>query len=157
MANVREVADSLAVGQKRGSDERVVLFVKMADGQTFTQELEAEIRKLIRTLLSPRHVPEIILPIEDIPVRHAALGAGLLVQHAADAVAPGPGPVWARWVGVGAVHHQREEGRGRGEEDYLGRARRRVWDAGQPGRARPVPEPAPAQPVTMASVADGAP
>lgn len=27
-----EVADSLCVGQRRGADERVVLFLKMADG-----------------------------------------------------------------------------------------------------------------------------
>lgn len=94
MANVREVADSLAVGQKRGSDERVVLFVKMADGQTFTKALEDEIRKLIRTLLSPRHVPEIILPIEDIPVQHAALSARSLRSTQ---LTHRTGPVCTRW------------------------------------------------------------
>lgn len=61
------IEDSLAVGQKRDTDERVILFVKMAQGVSFTSELEQQLRTIIRQKLSPRHVPAIILPIKDIP------------------------------------------------------------------------------------------
>ncbi|KAI9292987.1 acetoacetate-CoA ligase [Neoconidiobolus thromboides FSU 785] len=62
-----ELEDSLVVGQKFGDDERVVLFLKLKQGQKFTQELINNLRLRIRTLLSPRHVPAIILAVPDIP------------------------------------------------------------------------------------------
>lgn len=51
--------DSLAVGQKidGGVDERVVLFVKLQEGQTLSKELEQRIKNEIRSKRSPRHVP----------------------------------------------------------------------------------------------------
>jgi acyl-coenzyme A synthetase/AMP-(fatty) acid ligase len=63
----RLIEDCLAVGQKQGSDERVILFVKMVPGEVFTKEFESHLRRLIREHLSPRHVPAIILPVPDIP------------------------------------------------------------------------------------------
>ncbi|KAI8923537.1 hypothetical protein BC831DRAFT_501413 [Entophlyctis helioformis] len=54
VANFPEVADSLAVGQKRGDDERVA-------------DLVSRIKEKVRNLLSPRHVPAFILPIAEIP------------------------------------------------------------------------------------------
>ncbi|KAI8811564.1 hypothetical protein BJ742DRAFT_796433 [Cladochytrium replicatum] len=63
-----EILDSLAVGQKISSDdERVVLFLKMRDGETFSEDIASKIKAKIRSLLSPRHVPSVILPIADIP------------------------------------------------------------------------------------------
>lgn len=61
--------DSLVVGQRRpeDKDERVLLFLKMREGQAFTDELVTQIKKTIRESLSARHVPEYIFPIEDIP------------------------------------------------------------------------------------------
>ncbi|KAI8908028.1 hypothetical protein EDD86DRAFT_208747 [Gorgonomyces haynaldii] len=67
LAEFKDVQDSLAVGQKQGEDERVVLFCKMVPGKQLTPELLDKIRARIRTLLSPRHVPAVILPIADIP------------------------------------------------------------------------------------------
>ncbi|KAJ3280232.1 hypothetical protein HDU76_009240 [Blyttiomyces sp. JEL0837] len=67
MIQFKAVADSLAVGQQYNNDERVVMFCKMAEGEEFTSELEAQIRKKIREQLSPRHVPAIVRPIPDIP------------------------------------------------------------------------------------------
>ncbi|KAI0832453.1 acetoacyl-CoA synthetase [Trametes gibbosa] len=63
------VADSLVVGQSvaRGTDERVVLFVKLLEGQTLTPELEARIRAEIRARRSARHVPARIIQVDDIP------------------------------------------------------------------------------------------
>ncbi|KAJ3058141.1 hypothetical protein HK102_010662, partial [Quaeritorhiza haematococci] len=63
----KEVADSLVVGQKIDVDERVILFIKLADGQTWTEELVKRIKTEIRSELSPRHVPAVVLPIADIP------------------------------------------------------------------------------------------
>jgi acetoacetyl-CoA synthetase len=62
-----EVLEAVAVGKREGSDTRVVLFVRMAEGCDLTPELEAEIRRRLRTEESPRHVPSIIAPVGDIP------------------------------------------------------------------------------------------
>ena len=53
------VADCLAVGQSvaRGTDERVVLFVKLLEGQALTDELARRIKAEVRARRSPRHVP----------------------------------------------------------------------------------------------------
>jgi len=65
--SVDEVEDSLVIGQEWKGDVRVILFVKIAEGKDFTDELAAKIKKLIRTNASPRHVPAKILPVPDIP------------------------------------------------------------------------------------------
>ncbi|XP_065197311.1 acetoacetyl-CoA synthetase-like [Sycon ciliatum] len=62
-----EVEDSLCVGQAYQEDERVVLFVKMADTHSFSPEFRAKLQVQIRSQLSARHVPTFILPIPDIP------------------------------------------------------------------------------------------
>jgi len=63
-----EVADSLCVGQRTldKTEERVVLFLKMGEGEV-TPDLIKRLVTTIRTLLSARHVPALILPIKDIP------------------------------------------------------------------------------------------
>jgi acetoacetyl-CoA synthetase len=67
MAKFPEVADSLCVGQKRGVDERVVLFCKMQEGQVLDDAFRKRIAKAIREELSPRHVPEKAIQVTDIP------------------------------------------------------------------------------------------
>ena len=62
-----EVADSLAVGQNFGEDQRIILFVKMALGQVLTEELREKIRLALRAEASPKHVPALILEAPDIP------------------------------------------------------------------------------------------
>ena len=67
MDSIPEVADSVVVGQKWGGDERVVLFVKLADGvAALDDDLLLIIKKAIRSQLSARHVPAVILPIADV-------------------------------------------------------------------------------------------
>ncbi|XP_078339308.1 acetoacetyl-CoA synthetase-like [Crassostrea virginica] len=65
----KEILDSVCVAQRKAdnSEERVVLFLKMAPGADFTQDLVKSLKGTIRKLLSARHVPEVILPISDIP------------------------------------------------------------------------------------------
>ena len=64
------VVDCLVVGQSiaRGTDERVVLFVKLLEGETLTEELEKRIKQEIRTRRSARHVPaKVRLPVSQGP------------------------------------------------------------------------------------------
>jgi acetoacetyl-CoA synthetase len=67
MEKLSEIADSLAVGQNYQEDQRVILFVKLAEGVTLTDELKNKIRKTLRENASPRHVPAVILETPDIP------------------------------------------------------------------------------------------
>ncbi len=67
MEKLPEIADSLAVGQNYQDDQRVILFVKLAEGFTLTDELKDKICKTLREKASPRHVPAIILEAPDIP------------------------------------------------------------------------------------------
>ncbi|MBW1988412.1 MAG: acetoacetate--CoA ligase [Deltaproteobacteria bacterium] len=62
-----EIADSVVVGQSFDNDERVVLFVKLAEGAELTEDLAGRIREAIRENASPRHVPAKILPVPDVP------------------------------------------------------------------------------------------
>lgn len=62
-----QIADSLVIGQDWDNDVRVVLFVKMAEGHQLTDELKGEIKKSIRQNATPRHVPEKIISVADIP------------------------------------------------------------------------------------------
>lgn len=65
--NLEEIADSVVIGQKVDDDERVVLFVKMADGFDLSEDLIKKIKKAIRINCTPRHVPAVILTTADIP------------------------------------------------------------------------------------------
>lgn len=64
-----EVSDSVCVGQRNssGSDERVVLFLKLNPGVNYSDDIVSRIKKLVREQLSPRHVPAVIVPIQEIP------------------------------------------------------------------------------------------
>lgn len=70
MEEFKEIADSLCIGQKcsDGNEERVILFLKMASDSNFNKDLIKRLQVEIRTQLSARHVPALILPISDIPV-----------------------------------------------------------------------------------------
>ncbi|CAM5101078.1 unnamed protein product [Natator depressus] len=63
-----EVSDSLCVPQyNKEGEERVILFLKMASDQVFSQDLVKRIRDAIRIALSARHVPSLILETKGIP------------------------------------------------------------------------------------------
>jgi len=62
-----EVLDSVVIGHDVDGDQRVVLFVVMAEGQPLTDELIKRIKTEIRTGSSPRHVPAEIRAVADIP------------------------------------------------------------------------------------------
>ncbi|KAL8803783.1 MAG: hypothetical protein Q9182_002993 [Xanthomendoza sp. 2 TL-2023] len=64
------IDDSLCIGKRRpdDKDEIVVLFVKMAAGCTFSEQLVQEVKNTVRKELSARHVPDIIDECPEIPV-----------------------------------------------------------------------------------------
>jgi acetoacetyl-CoA synthetase len=64
---IPQVLEALAIGQTVDDDVRVVLFVRLAEGETLDEALTARIKKQIRTGASPRHVPAKIVPVADIP------------------------------------------------------------------------------------------
>ena len=62
-----EIADSLAIGQNWEGEQRIILFVKLAQGVTLTKELKDKITKTLREKASPRHVPAIIMEMPEAP------------------------------------------------------------------------------------------
>jgi acetoacetyl-CoA synthetase len=62
-----QVSESLAVGQDWNGDVRVVLFVRLAPDSTLTDALKKEIRNIIRSNTTARHVPAKIIAVPDIP------------------------------------------------------------------------------------------
>ena len=62
-----EVVEALVVGQDWEGDVRVVLFVRLGEGQNLDDSLRARIKKQIRDNTSPRHVPAKIVAVADIP------------------------------------------------------------------------------------------
>lgn len=64
---VPQVLDSVAIGQQWQDDVRVVLFVRLQDGVALDDELQQQIRQVIRANTTPRHVPAKIVAVTDIP------------------------------------------------------------------------------------------
>ena len=62
-----EVLESMAVGQRWNDDERIVLFVRLREGQTLDDDLRKLIRDTIRSNTTPRHAPAVIVQISDLP------------------------------------------------------------------------------------------
>ncbi len=62
-----EVIDSIVVGQPWENDVRVILLVKLREGNNLTDDLVKRIKSAIFTNCSPRHVPAKIIAVADIP------------------------------------------------------------------------------------------
>ncbi len=62
-----EITEAIAVAQEWDGDTRIVLFVRPADGVVLDEALTATIRSELRSRCSPRHVPAVVLAVEDIP------------------------------------------------------------------------------------------
>ncbi len=61
------ILDSLVVGQDWDNDVRVILFVRLAEGQELSSEFSKKIKKAIRENATPRHMPAKIISVKDIP------------------------------------------------------------------------------------------
>ena len=62
-----EVVESIVIGQDWRGDVRVVLFVKLREGEALDEDLVNRIKKRIRDNATPRHVPDKVLQVADIP------------------------------------------------------------------------------------------
>ena len=62
-----EIADSLAIGQNWEGDQRIILFVKLAQGYELSDDLRRRIISTLRKNASPRHVPAKVIEVPDIP------------------------------------------------------------------------------------------
>lgn len=62
-----EVKESIVIGQSWDNDVRVVLFVVLSAELTLDDKLTKKIQNQVRANCTPRHVPEKILQVEDIP------------------------------------------------------------------------------------------
>jgi acetoacetyl-CoA synthetase len=62
-----EVVESVVIGQRWDGDTRMVLFIRLVPDCDLTADLEERIRKRLRDEGSPRHVPALILAVDDIP------------------------------------------------------------------------------------------
>ena len=63
-----EVADSLVVDTGQlGTDGRLILYLVLADGSELDDDLTGRIKAVLRTALSPRHVPDEIHQVPGIP------------------------------------------------------------------------------------------
>ena len=64
---IPQIVDSVVVGKDVGGDQEIILFVKMKEGEKLNDELRNKIRELLRKNCSPRHVPDKIREVKDIP------------------------------------------------------------------------------------------
>lgn len=64
---IPEILEAIVVGQPWQDDERIILFVKLTPHTLLTPELSEHIKKIIKENTSPRHVPQKIITVKDIP------------------------------------------------------------------------------------------
>ncbi|MCB1197700.1 MAG: acetoacetate--CoA ligase [Bdellovibrionota bacterium] len=64
---IQEVQDSIVASVQHKSDEKIVLLVMLQPGISLTHQLKAKIKEQIKIGASPRHVPEYIFSISQIP------------------------------------------------------------------------------------------
>lgn len=78
----KEIQDTVCVAQKNDEgEERVILFVKMASGCIFSDDLVKNLKRQIRGELSARHVPAIIMEIKDIPYTHSGKKVEIAIKR----------------------------------------------------------------------------
>ena len=65
--NIEDVLDSLVIGQKWKNDIRIILFVVLKPNIKINEDLKTKIKDQIKILATPRHVPNKILQIDEVP------------------------------------------------------------------------------------------
>ncbi len=81
VSRFEQVVDAVVVGQHWRNDERVLLFVKLAEGEELDGALQAAICRRIRSQCSPRHVPAKIIAVADIPRTKSGKTVELAVRN----------------------------------------------------------------------------
>lgn len=62
-----QIVEALVFGQQWEGDTRIVLLVRLAEEVSLDEPLRTEIRSLIRSSATPRHVPAVIVAVHDLP------------------------------------------------------------------------------------------
>ncbi|NKB87836.1 MAG: acetoacetate--CoA ligase [Acidobacteria bacterium] len=83
------IQEALVVGQERDGDVSVVLFVKLREGHELDEAMTTAIRGRIRSECTPRHVPDKILAITDIPRTRSGKIVELAVRDVINGKVPG--------------------------------------------------------------------
>lgn len=65
---IPQIAEAVAVSQDWDGDTRIILFLRMHQGSALNAALVEKIRNRIRQRLSPRHVPDKIIAVPEIPL-----------------------------------------------------------------------------------------
>ena len=79
---VNEVFESIVVEQAWSDDSRIILFVRLNKNLQLNDELKGKIIKQIRKNTTPRHVPDVIIQVSDIPRTKSGKIVELAVQKA---------------------------------------------------------------------------
>ena len=82
LETIEQVESSVVVGQQWKNDTRIVLFVKLKESVVLDETLRKNIRSMIRSSASPRHVPEKIIQVDDIPITRSGKISELAVTNA---------------------------------------------------------------------------
>jgi acetoacetyl-CoA synthetase len=67
LEGIREIEEAVAVAQRAGDAERIVLFVVLSDGIRLDDASRQRMKDAIRAAASSRHVPEKIVQVADVP------------------------------------------------------------------------------------------
>lgn len=78
---IDDVLEGLVIGQQMDADTRIVLFVRLRDQVALTDELQDTIRRTIRHGATPRHVPAIIVAVDDLPRTRSGKIAEIAVRE----------------------------------------------------------------------------
>ncbi|MFY9480834.1 MAG: acetoacetate--CoA ligase [Ilumatobacteraceae bacterium] len=62
-----DVLESLVFGQDWDNDVRIVLLVRLAANKELTADLVADLKQRIRVACTPRHVPALVVRVDDLP------------------------------------------------------------------------------------------
>ncbi len=75
------IEDCLCVGLQEDGDVSVVLFLKLAPGEELSEDRITSLKKDIRSNTTPRHVPQYIAAIGDIPYTRSGKKVEIAVTH----------------------------------------------------------------------------
>ena len=65
--DINNINECLAVEYKNKNDTDIIMFIKINKGCVYNKNIENRIKKQIKLLLSPKHVPKKIFKVNDIP------------------------------------------------------------------------------------------
>mgnify|MGYP001826832993 FL=1 len=65
--SIAEIADSMVIYYEKDGKEHMPLYVVTADGSELTDNLISKIKQTIKQMFTPRHVPDEIIAVPEIP------------------------------------------------------------------------------------------